>query len=136
MEITKKIHVDGEVNRARCMPQNPDMVAAKTSGLEVYVFNCGKPPAGADGRSCNPDLRLKGHEKEGYGLSWSPFKQGYLVSGSNDCKVCLWDVSASAEDKVLSAMHVFEVMIGFIYFSFCQWKILVVYPLCMLLPDF
>ncbi|KAL6346628.1 hypothetical protein AAG906_000246 [Vitis piasezkii] len=94
VEITKKIHVDGEVNRARCMPQNPDMVAAKTSGLEVYVFNCGKPPVGA--------------KDEGYGLSWSSFKGGYVLSGSNDCKVCLWDVSASAEDKVLGAMHVYE----------------------------
>ncbi|XP_034681172.1 WD-40 repeat-containing protein MSI2 [Vitis riparia] len=108
VEITKKIHVDGEVNRARCMPQNPDMVAAKTSGLEVYVFNRGKPSVGTEGRSCNPDLRLRGHEKEGYGLSWSPFKGGYVLSGSNDCKVCLWDVSASAEDKVLGAMHVYE----------------------------
>lgn len=116
MEITKKIHVDGEVNRARCMPQNPDMVAAKTSGLEVYVFNCQKPPVGGEGRSCNPDLRLRGHEKEGYGLSWSSFKGGYVLSGSNDCKVCLWDVSASAEDKVLGAMHVYEVMIWVIHF--------------------
>ena len=98
------------------MPQNPDMVAAKTSGLEVYVFNCQKPPVGGEGRSCNPDLRLRGHEKEGYGLSWSSFKGGYVLSGSNDCKVCLWDVSASAEDKVLGAMHVYEVMIWVIHF--------------------
>lgn len=108
VEITQRIHVDGEVNRARCMPQNPSLVAAKTSGVEVYVFDCTKQPMDHQGGSCDPDFRLRGHEKEGYGLSWSPFKQGYLLSGSNDNKICLWDVSASPQDKVLEAMRSYE----------------------------
>jgi histone-binding protein RBBP4 len=41
---------------------------------------------------CSPDLKLKGHKKEGYGLSWSPHKEGYLASGSDDKRVCLWDI--------------------------------------------
>ncbi|XP_052191855.1 WD-40 repeat-containing protein MSI2 isoform X2 [Diospyros lotus] len=109
VEIVQKIYVDGEVNRARCMPQNPSVVSAKTSGSEVYVFDCGKHPMTEEGGSCDPDVRLRGHEKEGYGLSWSPFKEGYLLSGSNDCKICFWDVSAMPQDKVLNAMHVYEV---------------------------
>ena len=48
-----------------------------------------KPPA--DG-GCNPDIRLKGHKTEGYGLSWSPFEAGHLLSGSDDAQICLWDV--------------------------------------------
>ncbi|XP_052191854.1 WD-40 repeat-containing protein MSI2 isoform X1 [Diospyros lotus] len=108
VEIVQKIYVDGEVNRARCMPQNPSVVSAKTSGSEVYVFDCGKHPMTEEGGSCDPDVRLRGHEKEGYGLSWSPFKEGYLLSGSNDCKICFWDVSAMPQDKVLNAMHVYE----------------------------
>ncbi|CAI0445351.1 unnamed protein product [Linum tenue] len=66
------------------------------------------PQNPAKGDDCDPDFRLRGHDKEGYGLSWSPFKQGYLVSGSNDCKICLWDVSAVAQDKVLDAFHAHE----------------------------
>lgn len=33
---------------------------------------------------CNPDLRLKGHQKEGYGLSWNPNLSGNLLSASDD----------------------------------------------------
>ncbi|KAJ8452974.1 hypothetical protein Cgig2_014737 [Carnegiea gigantea] len=108
VEIVKRFHVDSEVNRARCMPQNPNLVAAKTSGLEVYVFDTTKEPNSNGMGSCNPDLRLRGHEKEGYGLSWSPFKEGYLLSGSNDCNICLWDVSSMPQSKVLDAMNVYR----------------------------
>lgn len=91
------------------MPQNPEIVGAKTSGCEVYVFNCSKQGAKAQGAECEPDLRLRGHDKEGYGLSWSPFKEGYLLSGSHDQKICLWDVSSMAEKNVLDAIHIYEV---------------------------
>ncbi|KAI5577524.1 hypothetical protein POPTR_009G135100v4 [Populus trichocarpa] len=108
VEITQKIRVDGEVNRARSMPQNPAIVGAKTSGCEVYVFDSTKQAERKQRDGCDPDLRLTGHDKEGYGLSWSPFKQGYLVSGSHDNRICLWDVSAVAQDKVLGALQVYE----------------------------
>ncbi|KAF2302070.1 hypothetical protein GH714_032306 [Hevea brasiliensis] len=108
VQITQKIRVDGEVNRARCMPQNPAIVAVKTSGCEAYVFDSTKQAEKQRQDGCDPDLRLRGHDKEGYGLSWSPFKQGYLVSGSHDHKICLWDLSATALDKALDAMHVYE----------------------------
>ncbi|XAR72696.1 hypothetical protein NMG60_11019423 [Bertholletia excelsa] len=108
VEIIQKIYVDGEVNRARCMLQKPSVVAAKTSRCEVYVFDCCKHTMKEEGGSCEPDLRLRGHDKEGYGLSWNPFKEGYLLSGSNDCKICLWDVKAMPQDKVLDATHVYE----------------------------
>lgn len=111
MGITQKIPVDGEVNRARCMPQKPAIVGAKTSGSEVYVFDCNKQSGKEEGGDCGPDLRLRGHDMEGYGLSWSPSKEGYLLSGSHDHKVCLWDISAVAQDRVLDALHVYEVII-------------------------
>ncbi|CAB4321193.1 unnamed protein product [Prunus armeniaca] len=108
VEITQKIPVDGEVNRARWMPQKPTIVGAKTSGAEVYVFDSAKHGLKPQEGGCDPDLRLRGHDKEGYGLSWSPFKEGFLLSGSYDCKICLWDVSASPQDKVLDPIHVYE----------------------------
>lgn len=123
MEISQKIRVDGEVNRARCMPQNPAIVGAKTSSCEVYVFDSAKQAETQQGGGCDPDFRLRGHDKEGYGLSWSPFKQGYLVSGSHDSKICLWDVSAMAQDKVLDAMHVYEVFSGlYVLFASTQFQ--------------
>ncbi|KAJ7978622.1 WD-40 repeat-containing protein MSI1 [Quillaja saponaria] len=91
------------------MPQNPAVVGAKTSGSEVYVFYCSKELGKLEAGSCDPDLRLRGHDKEGYGLSWSPFKEGYLLSGSHDQKICLWNMASVAQEKVLDAIHVYEV---------------------------
>lgn len=107
VDLVQKIQVDGEVNRARCMLQNQAIIAAKTPGSEVYVFDSTKE-LDAKSSSCEPDLRLRGHDKEGYGLSWSSFKEGYLLSGSHDWKICLWDVSAMPQQKVLEANYVFE----------------------------
>lgn len=124
VEIMKKIRVDGEVNRARCMPQKPSVIAAKTSACEVYVFDITKHPTNQDKSPCAPDLKLKGHDKEGYGLSWSPCKEGLLLSGSNDCKICLWDTSAMSVDKVLEASDVYEVNINYCLFLVQSYAVL------------
>ncbi|GAB2219468.1 hypothetical protein Drorol1_Dr00007104 [Drosera rotundifolia] len=107
VEIVKRMHIDGEVNRARCMHQNPELVAAKTGGVEVYVFDSVKQGDAVEGSNCEPNLTLRGHEKEGYGLSWSPFREGYLLSGSNDHKICLWDVGSVPQGGVLDAKNIF-----------------------------
>lgn len=92
------------------MPQNPFIIATKTVSAEVYVFDYNKHPSKPplDG-ACNPDLRLRGHNTEGYGLSWSKFKQGHLLSGSDDAQICLWDINATPKNKTLEAMQIFKV---------------------------
>ena len=93
VQVTHLINHDGEVNRARYCPQNPFVLATKTISADVYVFDYSRHPSKppAEG-GCTPDLRLKGHKTEGYGLSWSPFREGHLLSGSDDAQICLWDV--------------------------------------------
>lgn len=110
VQIIQQIYHEGEVNRARYMPQNPFIIATKTVSAEVYVFYYSKHPSKPplDG-PCNPDLRLRGHISEGYGLSWSPFKQGHLLSGSDDHQICLWDISATPKNNSLDAMQIFKV---------------------------
>ena len=110
MQIVQQINHDGEVNRARYMPQNSFIIATKTVSAEVYVFDYSKHPSKPplDG-ACNPDLRLKGHNSEGYGLSWSIFKEGHLLSGSDDAQICLWDIKANSKNKSLDALHIFKV---------------------------
>ncbi|XP_068036089.1 histone-binding protein RBBP7 isoform X3 [Anomalospiza imberbis] len=57
---------------------------------------------------CNPDLRLRGHQKEGYGLSWNSNLSGHLLSASDDHTVCLWDVNAGPkEGKIVDAKAIF-----------------------------
>lgn len=113
VQVAQLIRHEGEVNRARYMPQKPSIAATKTCGEEVHVFDCGRRPArpGEGDESCRPDVVLRGHSKEGYGVSWSPFKEGYLLSGSYDCKICLWDVGVAPQHgSVLEARDVFEVI--------------------------
>eukprot|EP00959_Pyramimonas_sp_CCMP1952_P187631 3923224-Pyramimonas_sp.AAC.1 len=96
------------------MPQNPFLLATKTVSAEVYVFDYTKHPSKppAEG-GCNPDLRLKGHKTEGYGLAWSPFCDGHLLSGSDDAQICLWDISAATKsNKVLEAKTIFQAHMG------------------------
>ena len=60
----------GEVNRARYMPQNPCIIATKTPSSDVLVFDYTKHPSKPDPNGeCHPDLRLRGHQKEGYNIS-------------------------------------------------------------------
>mmetsp|Transcript_9430 Transcript_9430/g.28365 ORF Transcript_9430/g.28365 Transcript_9430/m.28365 type:complete len:419 (+) Transcript_9430:257-1513(+) len=108
VQVTQQINHAGEVNRARVCPQNKFLIATKTVQAEVYVFDYTKHPSKpASDNTCNPDIKLRGHNTEGYGLAWSPFKQGHLLSGSDDAQICLWDVNV-AQGKVLQAHHIYR----------------------------
>ncbi|KAG7221797.1 hypothetical protein INR49_017063 [Caranx melampygus] len=109
IEIEIKINHEGEVNRARYMPQNPFIIATKTPTSDVLVFDYTKhPPKPDPSGECSPDLRLKGHQKEGYGLSWNPNLSGNLLSASDDHTICLWDIgSGPKEGKVVDAKTIF-----------------------------
>ena len=39
---------------------------------EVHIFDYFKHPTKPQTDEVKPDLKLLGHKKEGYGLSWSP----------------------------------------------------------------
>jgi WD40 repeat protein len=110
VEIVQKINHRGEVNRARYMWQNPNVIATKTPSADVFIFDrtrhSSKPsPDGV----CKPDLTLKGHNKEGYGLSWSPMNSGHLLSGSNDSLICLWDINVgTSSNNVLEPKGTFK----------------------------
>mmetsp|Transcript_48148 Transcript_48148/g.109409 ORF Transcript_48148/g.109409 Transcript_48148/m.109409 type:complete len:355 (+) Transcript_48148:5-1069(+) len=97
IDIKIKINHDGEVNRARYMPQNPWVVATKSPSADVLVFDVSKHPSlPAENGVCTPQFRCTGHESEGYGLSWSPLKEWHLLSGSDDHQVCFWDLREAA----------------------------------------
>ena len=113
LEVVQAINHSGEVNRARCMPWNSQWIASKGNGADVLLFDrtqhVNKPNRNSQ---CKPEYRLTGHDKEGYGLSWSHLRDGYLLSGSEDGLVCLWDVSGSTakreagSDSSSSGLHV------------------------------
>jgi histone-binding protein RBBP4 len=58
-------------------------------------------------------LRLRGHRKQGYGISWSTLQTGLLVSGSDDKMIGVYDINAtpvlhskdSSELRSLASSH-------------------------------
>lgn len=109
IEIEIRINHEGEVNRARYMPQNQCIIATKTPSSDVLIFDYTKHPSKPDPNGeCQPELRLKGHTKEGYGLSWNPNVNGHLLSASDDNTICLWNINAaSKEARTLDALNIF-----------------------------
>merc|ERR1711959_705636 len=86
------------------MPQNPFVVATKTGHEAVHVFYLPKHPSEPTSSEVKPQLKLSGHQKEGFGLSWNLFSEGLLLSGAADGKICLWDVQAVPKDQTDKVM--------------------------------
>ena len=109
IEVDLKINHEGEVNRARYMPQNPQIIATKTPLSDVLIFNVDTHPLGKEQPGdCNPELRLKGHTREGYGLSWNSNSSGHLLSAADDHTVCLWNINMQPkEGKNLDALSIY-----------------------------
>jgi WD40 repeat protein len=92
------------------MPQNPCLIASRTVAGEVHVFDYTKHPLQPNPDNlARPDIRLKGHTREGYGLSWNNHAKGLLLSGAEDHLICLWDVTAaSKENRTLNPRSIFR----------------------------
>ncbi|TDH65454.1 hypothetical protein CCR75_008013 [Bremia lactucae] len=98
VDIKIRVNHDGEVNRARFMPSDELVVASKTPHAEVHVFDISKRPSQPEpNSSCDPDFRLLGHTKEGYGLCWDPHQPFHLISGSDDAIICEWDLGNTSK---------------------------------------
>lgn len=63
IEIEIKINHEGEVNRARYMPQNPYIIATKTPSSDVLVFDYTKHPS-------RPGEFVTSHTLIQYLISW------------------------------------------------------------------
>lgn len=106
IDIRIKIPHQGEVNRARYMPQDETIIATQTTSADIHVFDS-KLYTNVGGDVVNPQLRLKGQSKEGYGLSWNVLNRGKLLSSSDDSKVCLWDINADPKGGSLNPLSIF-----------------------------
>ncbi|KZV99251.1 WD40 repeat-like protein [Exidia glandulosa HHB12029] len=100
VQVTQRINHDDEVNRARYMPQNPDLIATRTTSGEVLVFDRTKHSSEpeADG-VCRPQMRLVGQKGDGFGLAWSPAKAGLVASTSDASTMCYWDINTYVKGK-------------------------------------
>lgn len=81
------------------MPQNPCLIATRTVSGQVHVFDYTKHPMNPTDSVCSPDIRLAGHTKEGYGMSWNHLIAGNLITGSDDTTICHWDLNGYTKDQ-------------------------------------
>lgn len=87
--IIQKIDHPGEVNKARYMPQNPNLIGTMCVDGKAMVWDRTKHSSIPTG-IVNPQITLSGHKSEGFGLAWNPHKEGHLATGSEDQTVRLW----------------------------------------------
>lgn len=90
IRIMQKFQHEEEVNRARYMPQNPNIIATINGLGLVSIFD-------RDSDQCKAIKTLKYHKDNGYGLSFNPNWEGYLLSGSDDHTIALWDLNKDAK---------------------------------------
>jgi histone-binding protein RBBP4 len=63
----------GAVNGARYMPQNSSFIATKSPAADYTKL-------AIQNIDCRPELRLRGHTKEGYGLSGNSNINRHILS--------------------------------------------------------
>jgi histone-binding protein RBBP4 len=109
-DVIQRINHPSEINKARYMPQNPDLIVSMGFGGSVLVFDRTKHPIEPKDDSINAQMQLVGHQEEGFGLSWSPINEGQMVTASQDSTVRLWDIQgySTANSQDYTAARVFS----------------------------
>ncbi|TID23146.1 WD40 repeat-like protein [Venturia nashicola] len=104
-DVCHEILHPGEINKARYMPQNPDIIATWSPEDGVLVWDRTKHPMRPKDSTIRPELKLPEHKSEGFGLSWNALTQGQLATASEDGTVKLWDVNSKvSDDNVLQSL--------------------------------
>ncbi|KAI9777445.1 MAG: Histone acetyltransferase type B subunit 2 [Geoglossum umbratile] len=98
-DIVQRIDHPGEVNKARYMPQNPDMIATMCVDGKTMIWDRAKHSSHPTG-IVNAQIELVGHSEEGFGLDWNPHQEGLVVTGSRDTTVKLWDITSYSKQSI------------------------------------
>jgi histone-binding protein RBBP4 len=89
LKIIKKFENNFEINRARYMPQQPEIVATINGGGEIDLYNL----EGSTDGSKSSFSHFTPHSENGYGLAWSPHSKGLLLTASDDKSVVITDTN-------------------------------------------
>jgi len=96
--LTPKIIInhDREVNRARIMPQNPNIIASMSPSGKAYVFDATQHPSKPEKPGeVSAQLILTGHTCEGFSLCWNVHSEGKILTAAYDHKICLYDTNSN-----------------------------------------
>ena len=103
---------EGEVNKARHMPQQPNIIATRGPVGDAFVYDIAEYS-----ETRTKPLRLVGHKEEGFGLDWSTVTYGRLATAGLDQIVCIWDVGATGTQKPIRQLARHRAVIGEVSWS-------------------
>lgn len=86
VKIVKKFPHDGEITRARYMPQDDNIIATINGEGKIFIYDRSKN--GVDALLST----LEYHTENGYGLAFNANEKYSLLSGSDDSNIALWDI--------------------------------------------
>ncbi|VEU24416.1 DEKNAAC105585 [Brettanomyces naardenensis] len=102
LNLAQEIPHQGDINRAKIMPQNADLLATISNDGSVSIFDRTKKSNSYDvdelfsydndSQTDLADIKLKFHTTGGWGLDWNKFKEGELVTGAGEGSIALWDI--------------------------------------------
>ncbi|SSD60932.1 probable Histone acetyltransferase type B subunit 2 [Saccharomycodes ludwigii] len=109
IKIVKKFAHEEEVNRARYMPQNTDLIATINGSGTVFLYDKSKNKQEA------LVSKFVAHTENGYGLSFNPNIKNQLLSCSDDKTVALWDITNNK-----APLHFIEPHVDMV--NDCKWS--------------
>ncbi|KAJ6251220.1 wd40 repeat family [Anaeramoeba flamelloides] len=97
-KVIEELRFGEEIQRARHRPSDSNKIAAMDGDGLIHLFNLG-------GNNTQKQI-LKGHTKEGYGISWNSRQDNLLVSCAYDNNICIWDTNQT--DSQISPLYTFK----------------------------
>lgn len=103
---------NGDCNRSRYLPQNPDLIAAASSDGSVYIFNKTKHGNSVLRSKSSDDFQARlfsgSHDaqnldnfNEAVSLSWNKHKEGILGVSYSQGQCNIWDVKKFSRSNIL-----------------------------------
>lgn len=93
--------VEADVEKVKWNPHDPDFFFVTTEAGTVHYFDSRTPPASADTPS-KPMWTLQAHDSPVSAFDVNPMVPGFLVTGSEEKKVKLWNVVDNKPAMVVS----------------------------------
>lgn len=103
LNVFQKINVNGDVNKAQYMPQNPNLIAISNNFGEIKIFERTKHTNFNNSfakESVLNDIQIillnkKINKSPIFTFDWNNYKEGFLLSGNNNGDINFYDIKKS-----------------------------------------
>lgn len=100
--VAPKWTVEADIERVRWNPHDPNFFYVTTEAGTVHYFDSRSPPSPSASGPSKPVWTLQAHDGAVAAFDVNPLIPGYLVTGSDDKKVKLWNVQDNKPSMVVA----------------------------------